>query len=250
MEWSDHVIVLRIGHFRESDLWLKLLCKKQGLQTAFAFGGSRSHKRFCGCLDIFNTLHCHIKTNNRHNFVTLQEAVLLDGPKHLRKNWQRMGLATNCIRFLEAIGVNEECAQEAFIVIEDMRNALENNENIPSLFPLFFRFRIASALGFAPNLYQCDMCNKNIEKDAVFLLNEGQIRCTSCLLKNKNHNPYIVTLTNKGLDLLRFVQQKLPSSWPIEEITLNDKQSCAHAIDGFVQYHLGLAWLNNHFQHV
>ena len=76
-EWADHALVLRIGHFRESDLWLKMLCRKHGLLTLFAFGGSRSRRRFCGCLDVLNSLHCRVKTSGRGGFLNLEEAVLL-----------------------------------------------------------------------------------------------------------------------------------------------------------------------------
>ena len=38
MEWTDQALVLRMGAFRESDLWLKLLCREHGLLTLFAFG--------------------------------------------------------------------------------------------------------------------------------------------------------------------------------------------------------------------
>lgn len=79
MEWADQAVVLRIGHFRESDLWLKLLCRGRGLLTLFAFGGSRSRRRFCGCLDVLNTLQCRVKTSGRENFLNLEEAVLLSG---------------------------------------------------------------------------------------------------------------------------------------------------------------------------
>ena len=89
MEWADQAVVLRIGHFRESDLWLKLLCRGRGLLTLFAFGGSRSRRRFCGCLDVLNTLQCRVKTSGRENFLNLEEAVLLSGPQCLRGNWQR-----------------------------------------------------------------------------------------------------------------------------------------------------------------
>ena len=41
-EWADSALVLRMGHFREADLWLKMLCRGHGLLTLFAFGGSRS----------------------------------------------------------------------------------------------------------------------------------------------------------------------------------------------------------------
>ena len=53
MEWSDTALVLGVGRFRESDLWLRMLTRRHGIVSAFAFGGSRSRKRFCGCLDLF-----------------------------------------------------------------------------------------------------------------------------------------------------------------------------------------------------
>lgn len=54
MEWTDQALVLRMGAFRESDLWLKLLCREHGLLTLFAFGGSRQQAtllRLSGCAE-------------------------------------------------------------------------------------------------------------------------------------------------------------------------------------------------------
>ena len=45
----------------------------------------------------------------------------------------------------------------------------------------------------------------------------------------------------QGLDLLRHVQQSFPSGWPDGELPPPVRRACARAIDGFVQYHLGLA---------
>ena len=54
-------------------------------------------------------------------FLNLEEAALLQGPRLLRRNWQRMGLAANCLRFVEAMGVGEDAATEAFLLVEDLR---------------------------------------------------------------------------------------------------------------------------------
>ena len=54
MQWTDDALVLRIGKFREADMWVRFLARDKGLVTAFAFGGSRSRRRFTGCLDAFN----------------------------------------------------------------------------------------------------------------------------------------------------------------------------------------------------
>lgn len=249
MEWADHALVLRMGHFREADLWLKLLCRKRGLLTLFAFGGSRSRRRFCGCLDVLNTLHCRVKASGRGDFLNLEEAVLLAGPQSLRGDWRRMGLAANCLRFVEALGVSDDGARETFALVEDLRRTLEESPVLPSLLPLFFRLRLAGALGFAPNLGDCGQCGGGMSGSALFVVNEGQLRCASCRTA-LGPARYGVELSAAGLDLLRHVQQELPSGWRTEEPLPADRRACARAIDGFVQYHLGLSWEGGHFRRV
>lgn len=248
-EWADHAIVLRIGHFREADLWLKMLCRKHGLLTLFAFGGSRSRRRFCGCLDLLNTLHCRVKTSGSGGFLNLEEAVLLGGPQRLRCNWRRMGLAANCLRFVEALGVNEEGADEAFLLVEDLRRTLEEAESLPPLLPLFFRLRFAGVLGLAPNLGSCGRCGSPVAGPAQFVVDEAQLLCPSCRAA-AGPARYGVELGAGGLDLLRHVQQEFPSGWSSEELPAVERRACARVIDGFVQYHLGLAWEGGFFRRV
>ena len=126
MEWSDTALVLGVGRFRESDLWLRMLTRRHGIVSAFAFGGSRSRRRFCGCLDVLNSLQCRVRSSKDGRFLNLEEAALLQGPRLLRRNWQRMGLAANCLRFVEAMGVGEDAATEAFLLVEDLRAVLES----------------------------------------------------------------------------------------------------------------------------
>lgn len=248
MEWADHALVLRIGHFREADLWLKLLCRRHGLLTLFAFGGSRSRRRFCGCLDVLNTLQCRVKASGRGNFLNLEEAVLLSGPQALRSNWQRMGLAANCLRFVEALGVSDDGASEAFALVEDLRRTLEEAPQLPSLLPLFFRLRLAGSLGFAPNLDKCGSCGATSPGSMLFAVDEGQLRCPACRAARPAR--YGVELSALSLELLRRIQGELPSAWETEEPPPAERRACARAIDGFVQYHLGLSWENGYFRRV
>lgn len=250
-EWLDEAVVLRIRHFRESDLWLRLLCRGRGALTLFAFGGSRSRRRFCGCLDVFNTLHCRVRVSARGDFLNLEEAALLRGPRDLRGDWRRMGLATNCLRFLEALGVDGEGAAESFALLEDLREVLEHRHGLPQLLTLFFRLRLAGALGFAPNLGQCGVCGAEADAQASFVVDEGLLLCPHCrALRPPAETRYCVEISQRGLDVLRAVQQTFPSAWPVEALAAPDRRACARLIDGFVQYHLGLAWENGYFRRV
>ena len=172
---------------------------------------------------------------------------MLQGPRLLRRNWQRMGLAANCLRFVEAMGVGEDAATEAFLLVEDLRAVLEAEKAPPVLLPLYFRLRLAGALGFAPNLGRC---GRTISEDALFVVDEGQLRCSSCRSSRFELERYGVEIPAQGLDLLRHVQQSFPSGWPDGELPPPVRRACARAIDGFVQYHLGLAWEGNYFRRV
>ena len=89
-----------------------------------------------------------------------------------------------------------------------------------------------------------------ISEDALFVVDEGQLRCSSCRSSRFELERYGVEIPAQGLDLLRHVQQSFPSGWPDGELPPPVRRACARAIDGFVQYHLGLAWEGNYFRRV
>ncbi len=56
---------------------VKSISPNKGLQTYFAFGGLKSKRRFCGCLDILNIL-CGKIENKKKGYYILQEASLIE----------------------------------------------------------------------------------------------------------------------------------------------------------------------------
>ena len=74
MEFSEQVLVLRVGTFREADCWVRFFSPTHGLLTGFAFGGRRSRKRFCGCLDHLSLVHFRV-SQGRQDYFCLQEGV-------------------------------------------------------------------------------------------------------------------------------------------------------------------------------
>lgn len=247
MEWTDTALVLHVGRFRETDMWLRLLSQHRGIFNVFAFGGSRSRKRFCGCLDLLNTLNCRVKATRNGSYLALQEGVLLQGPRKLRSDWPRMGMVMNCVRFTEALGIGREGGPSAFALLADVMRLMEGEAQPSPLLPMLFRLRLASEQGFAPAFDACGNCGSSIEGNAIFMLNEGELRCSHCA---GPRGAYAVDIPARGLSLLRTVQQAAPEEWHTEHLSLAEKRAAARAVDGFVQYHLGIAWENGRFRRV
>jgi len=250
-EWKDRAVILRIGHFREADLWNKALLAGHGLCTLFAFGGAKSRRRFCGCLDVLNSVSCAVRVSRNGEFLNLEEAELLEAPRNLRVDWRAMGMAANCMLFVEALGIGPDSSAECFALVEDIRRVFEQSGALYPILPMFFRLRIAAALGFAPDFSSCFRCGGAINENAFFLANEGRLLCSACAGERfLARTACVQRLDACSLDLLKHVQTEMPTAWRTDTFGHLDLRRCARAIDGFVQFHIGLEWNSGYFHRV
>lgn len=249
MEWNDRGLILRHGWFHESDMWLKILFRDRGLVTAFAFGAANSKVRFCGCLDTFNTIDARIKTSSRNSYINLQEASLVESPATLRKNWKRMGVGYNCLRFIEAADIDPATSVKCFELTENLRSWLEEASSPQSMTTLFFRMRLAGLLGYAPDFDHCARCGATPAGGAIFRADEGQTYCLACgdELPDRRRS---IPLPSRALASLRSASSSNPANWEIESLDGAGKRACSRLIDNFIEYHLGLKWDNGFFRRV
>lgn len=258
--------MLGVGRFRETDMWVRLLTKGHGVVRAFAFGASKSRRRFSGCLDLLNILRVRATVSGNGKFLNLEEGVLLQGPRRLRTDMSRLGMAVNCVRFLEAMDVppdfgqgmgNElqvantagaEVMSGAFELMRSLCTRLEAEEGVSDVLPALFRLRLASDQGFAPSFSQCSGCGRELAgQGGFFSVAEGALVCTQCAPSGRNgvHGVYV---SGAALDSLATVQATLPETWTPECLTPQERRECARLVDAFVQYHLGLTWDRGRFR--
>lgn len=250
MEFTDQALVLRVGRFREADLWVRFLSRQRGVVSAFAFGGCRSRRRFCGCLDLFNVVLMSVKSTRNGVYQSLQEATLLRGPDRLRRDWRRCGVAVNCLRFVEALGVGPDGSESAFSLSLDTLDLLETVEVVPVLLPLLFRARFSFDQGYAPRLDACAGCGASFlpggggPARGRFMVREGVLYCHDCPVPSGPS----VDVSSETLDALHFVQDNSPLRWSELQLSPSGRRECSRAVDGFIQYHIGLTWENGTFR--
>lgn len=253
MEFSEQVLVLHTGAFRETDIWLRLLSPSRGIFSAFAFGGSRSRQRFIGCLDIFNQVLFRIKSSRGQTYLALQEGVLIKGVSRIKKDWTRLGIAKNCVGFLQAFGVGADGAAKAHLLTTDLLDHLEEASYVSPQLPLFFRLRLAADQGYALDFDSCTHCGAHFTKSgAVVLVREGAVCCSVCALRLPGPQ---IALAEDSLEIMRHIQGSALSHWGSVTLGLEPKdlaphirRECCQAIDGFIQYHVGLSFENGYFR--
>jgi DNA repair protein RecO (recombination protein O) len=246
MEWTDTSLVLRVTRFREADLRVRLLTLRQGMVTAFAFGGGKSRRRFTGCLDSFNLILARVGASRNGIFLNLLEATLLEGPDRLRRDWRRQGAAVNCLRFVEALGVPPDGSAGTFALTRDVLELLENADAVSGIVPVLFRFRLASEQGYAPVLSSCARCGSPLDIfDAAHVLPaEGLAFCPAC----RPASGQTFLLNRDALDVLRNVQERSPAQWADPSAPPEGGRQAARLVDAFVRYHLNLEWSRGRFQ--
>lgn len=245
MEFSEHVLLLRVGKFKESDLWVRFLSPTRGLMTAFAFGGSRSRRRFVGCLDLFNEVHIKAGYSGHGAYLALHEGVLIQGLSRLRVDLPRLGMAANCASFLQAFGVESQGAASAYFLFHQTLRLLEEEEDPPGLLPLFFRARLAFDQGYALETRQCTLCGKSFRQEhAYLLLRDGRFACRNCSLTQPGQRLVIGT---QALETLGKAHVLPPLAWGELRLAPSAARECARIIDGFIQYHVGISWEGGRF---
>jgi DNA repair protein RecO (recombination protein O) len=249
MEFTEQVLVLKVGRFREADVWVRFFSPTRGLLTAFAFGGSRSRKRFCGCLDALNRVRFRVQSSRCGEYLTLMEGDLVAAPERLRHDWARLGLAVNCLKFLEAAAAGAEGAEGAYDLALEALDVLEHAEDVQPVFPLFFRAKLAFEQGYAPDLTRCAVCGKALERHhgARFLVEEGSLACAACVGPVRGR---VLPLSAGALQTLAHIGASAPAQWQRLRLSPRLLQETSRAVESFVQYHVGLAWDRGRFRRV
>jgi len=249
MESTEKALVLKVGRFREVDAWVRLFSPHKGLFTAFAFGGCVSRKRFCGCLDPFNLVQFKVKTQRSGGYTYLLEGALISAHRRLLQDNERLGMAVNCLKFLEAAHLGHTGSHSAYALLLDTLGALEESPAPTRLLPLFFRGRMAFDQGFAPEWRRCSGCGADLLQagGARFVVEEGRVLCPACRYEGQGT---ALALGRESLAVLTAVECSPPSEWAQLVPGAQARMECGRALDMLVRYHLGLTWEHGSFTRI
>ncbi len=255
MEFTEKALVLKMGRFRETDIWLRLFCAGRGLVTAFAFGGSRSTKRFCGCLDQLVLATFRVGSNRRGTYKVLEEGTLLHAFPGLRSDPRKLGMVAHCLKFVEAVQVDTQGARPVFDLLLETLGTLEQSEVGAELLPLLFKAKLTFEQGLKPDLTLCVRCGRPAwDHEALdhapaaassctglgFSVERGGLVCVAC--GGQHMDPGAEPLSIGAARTLEWIGASRPADWPRLALAPEMRRQLGRVVDRFVAYHLGLRW--------
>lgn len=243
MEFTEKALVLKTGRFREADLWVRLLSPSRGVFTAFAFGGVRSRRRFCGCLDALNLALFKVGSNKTGSYLTLEEASLLHGFQDLKSENRRLGAAANCMRFVEEVSSGVQGSRRAFDLLLDTLYTLETPVAEAEFIPVLFRARMAFELGFGPEFRTCLKCGRAAESSGtpVFFVEKGVVACSVCAPGESGGDTPPMPVTPGTLKTLEWIRTAPVTDWPRLSMPGPVRREASRLVERFTAYHLGLS---------
>lgn len=257
MEFTEKALVLRVGRFRENDVWVKLFCAGRGVFTAFAFGGSRSRKRFCGCLDQLVLASFRVGQSRRGAYHVLQEGVLLHAFPGLRADPRKLGLVAHCLKFVEAVQLDPQGARPVFDLLMETLATLESGSVGAEMLPLLFKAKLTFEQGLAPDLTLCVRCGRPAwdhdcadeggvepEQSLAFSVERGGLVCGLC------DDAQAEPLCLGSVRVLEWIGKSRPADWPKLSLEPDMRRELGRVVDRFVAWHLGLRWENGTYRKI
>ncbi|WP_462324327.1 DNA repair protein RecO [Desulfoplanes sp.] len=239
MEFTEEVIILRVGTFRENDCWVRFLSPSRGILTGFAFGGRKSRRRFCGCLDRLNRVLFRINPGTRNKYLSLEEGTLLQGFVDLKRDPLKVGMIGNCLRFFEAVHVGEARSREGHDLVLSMLAGFNGLTCPPSaFFPVLFRLALAFEQGYDLDAVHCASCNSVLQESgwAECAIEEGVFFCPSCVGTGNR-----MRISWQGLALLDHLKGTGIGKWVGWVPDHRLQREMFTFVDRFIRYHLGIA---------
>jgi len=266
MEFTEKALVLRVGRFRENDVWAKIFCASRGVITAFAFGGSRSRRRFSGCLDPLVLADFRVGSSRRGAYHVLQEGALLHAFPGLRSNPRKLGLVAHCLKFVEAVQVDPSGSRPIFDLLLETLSTLESGAVGAEMLPLLFKAKLTFEQGLTPDLALCVRCGRpawDHEPDShgfgegadgtcqkpspgklAFSVERGGLVCALC------DDVQAEPLCLGSVRVLEWIGKSRPADWPKLSLEPAMRRELGRIVDRFVAWHLGLRWENGTYRKI
>lgn len=173
-------IVVGVQDYADADRIVRLLTPTHGRVSALARRARSSQRRFGGALDLGNRVEAAIRPG-QGSLWHLQEATLVDGRLHARRDLALLGLLVYSVELCGALSREHHPEPRLFGLLDTTGLLLGAMTAAPGrLFRLGLEAKALTFAGFQPVLDRCARCDGPLEDPMCFVAESGgaeHVRC-------------------------------------------------------------------------
>jgi DNA repair protein RecO (recombination protein O) len=204
-QYRTHAVILRRRDFRDADRILTVFTPNYGKLELIAKGVRKTTSRKAGHLELFN--HTALLVAQARTWDIITEAVGVESFSALRQDLDKISQASYLCELIDAFTESGDDNQPMWELLLIALGELDatNAALDPELLLHWFELHILSLAGFQPQLFQCLVCDTEIEPETNFIsLAEGGIFCPTCAQSRHDLEPIEADV----LKVLRFLQSR------------------------------------------
>ncbi len=171
-------VVLRGVDYKESDRILTVLTDQNGLMTVKARGCRRKNSPLAAPAQLF--AYSQMTLFAYRDYYTMQEAAVLDQFLGLRREIERLALASYFADVTQAVAVEGEPNSRLLSLFLNSLYALDKLDKPLELVRAAFELRCMVEAGYAPLLDACAVCGAAQPAEPLLHIQEGVLCCADC----------------------------------------------------------------------
>ncbi|MDX9788139.1 MAG: DNA repair protein RecO [Desulfobacterales bacterium] len=183
-DFSTPAVLLRRVEYGDYDLILTFFTRSEGKIPVIAKSAKKSVKRFGGMLELFSLLNIVCATGPGRRLPLLRETSLDAGLPKLAADITKTAIAGY---WAEIVNEWSEEGKQQIHLYHLLRYALielNRGEIPPPVLSMAFQMKFLSLAGLAPNLTDCQACNRKITdmegNHLSFNIKTGRLTCSQC----------------------------------------------------------------------
>lgn len=171
-------LVLREVKYKEADRILTLLTAERGILTAKARGALRKTSRTAAATQQLTYSEMTVFENNGR--ITVNEAAVKEPFEGLRKDFEAFALGCYFAEAAETLAGSDIAEPEILRLMLNSLYALSRGMYPHSHIKAAFELRLASILGYTPDLAKCAVCGKTDPENPTIGISTGHLCCREC----------------------------------------------------------------------
>lgn len=224
-----YAFVLRRSNLRENDQSVSLYTWEKGKIEALVRGVKKITSKNSAYLEPFFLIEAEVVPGKEINHLT--KAVPFFCYKNIFKNLEKLILVRTAFNWISVLTRNNERDSKVFLLIKTWLEFLDTTEQSPTVLGYSLLANLVAALGFAPSLNSCALCNDK-NNLAGFFPSGGGVICRTCFLTKKQQAVKVYPIRTIDLQALQWL---FSTRW--DKVVEQNTEIANRLVFLYAQYH-------------